>query len=345
MKSYYLKFPIIYIIIAFLTLNISCKEQSDEPENPFVPNEKPDNRKDGILLNVRGKGNFVYTKYKPLAEKPVNVHYYIPKTGDVAKMPILFAMHGAERTATAQLTSWTNLSEKYGFILIAPEFTAENGYTENDYQFGGIFESATSTKMRPEEEWTYQLIESIFDYIKFETDNTSETYNMFGHSAGAQFVHRFLWAMPKARINKAVAANPGSLTYPLIDGLQADDNIVYGWPYSIKNTSFATKERLNLFFSRQLFIQTGTADTRTDNSFPSNPPSMAQGGTRHERAHNFFKSCQNEAKNLNYALTIKLVDVKDAGHSSQQMVYGLPSPDLNKPDKRGEGNAYDLLFD
>lgn len=332
------------LFLALLILNCSCSDKTTDPKDDFIPTERPKNSKDGILTNVRGKGVFVYTKYKPLEKKPVNVHYYIPQKGDVSKMPILFAMHGSERTSTAQLISWTNLSEKYQFILIAPEFTKGNGYTENDYQFGGIFESASSTRVRPESEWTYQLIEALFDYIKIETDNTSETYNMFGHSAGAQFVHRFLWAMPNARVNRAVAANPGSFTYPLIGGIQGTDKKIYGWPYSILNTPFATEKRMSLFFSRQLFIQTGTADTRTDNSFPSNPPSDAQGGTRHERAHNFFECCRQQAKDIGVSLTIKLVDVKDAGHSSQQMVYGLSSPDVNRPETRGSGNAYDLLF-
>lgn len=329
---------------AILLLNCSCGDGNDDPENGFVPSERPGNQKDGILTNVRGKGVFVYSKYKPLESKPVNVNYYIPTKGDVSRMPILFAMHGSERTGKAQMTSWTNLAEQYRFILIAPEFTKENGYTENDYQFGGIFESASSKRLKPEAEWTYQLIESLFDYIRKETDNVSESYNMFGHSAGAQFVHRFLWAMPKARVYRAVAANPGSLTYPLVEGIRGTDGVSYGWPYSILDTPFANKERISLFFSRQLFIQTGTADTRTDNSFPSNPPSMAQGGTRHERAHNFFESCRKQAGDLGVSLTIKLVDVKDAGHSSQQMVYGLPSPDTNRPEIRGPGNAYDLLF-
>lgn len=334
------------IFIATLLLCVSCSEKNggDEPDTPFVPNRPQIIQKDGILTNVRGSGNFKYTKYEPLESKPVNVCYYIPTSGDVTTMPILFTMHGSERTSTAQLTAWSNIAEKYKFIVIAPEFTKENGYAENDYQFGGIFTSASSVTVRPEEEWTYQMIESIFDYIKRELDNTSELYNMFGHSAGGQFVHRFLWAMPNARVNRAVAANPGSLTFPLIDGIKGTDNRTYGWPYSILNTPFATKERLRLFFSRQLFIQTGTADTRTDNSFPSDAASMAQGGTRHERAHNFYNSCMQQAGSLGIPLTIKIVDVKDAEHSSQQMVYGLPSPDLKKPEQRGAGNAYDLLF-
>lgn len=346
--SHCLKFySITYIILFLAALLMSCSggAKKDEPDQPFVPKNPHTNvQKDGILAGVRGSGKFEYTKYAPLAGKPVNVHYYIPSSGDVTGMPLLFAMHGSERNANAQMNAWTSLAEKYGFILIAPEFTKENGYTENDYQFGGIFTSASSTTTRPEEEWTYQIIESIFDYIKRETDNTSETYNMFGHSAGGQFVHRYLWAMPKARVNRAVAANPGSLTYPLVDGIKGTDNKMYGWPYSIKNAPFAANDRLRLYFSRQLFIQTGTADTRTDNSFPSDAASMAQGGTRHERAHNFYQCCQQQANSLGVPLTIKIVDVKDAEHSTPQMVYGLKSPDTKKPESRGAGNAFDLLF-
>ena len=342
------------LILALASLCCSCSADSsflNDYDDEFVPSVRPKPEKDGMFAKRGTQAKFVYTKYEPLANKPVTVNYYIPKNGTVAEMPVLFAMHGAERTATAQLSAWTNLAETYKFILIAPEFFKPedvvdgDGYTENDYQFGGVFESKTSTTVRPEKQWTYQLIEEIFDYLKAETDNTSETYNMFGHSAGGQFVHRFLWAMPKARVNRAVAANPGSLTFPLKDGLKGTDNKIYGWPYSIYKSPFADDEHMKSFFSRQLFIQTGTADIdTTDSSFPKDAASMGQGDTRHERAHKFYDACVEQAKAMGITLKVKVADVEGAGHSTPQMVYGLPSPNTAKPETRGANNAYDLIF-
>ena len=45
-----------------------------------------------------------------------------------------------------------------------------------------------------------------FVTVKAATGNRSERYHLYGHSAGAQFVHRFLYFMPDARVAKAVAA-------------------------------------------------------------------------------------------------------------------------------------------
>ena len=47
--------------------------------------------------------------------------------------------------------------------------------------------------------------------MKAATGNRSERYFLYGHSAGAQFVHSFLYAMPQARV-AAVAG--GEIHFP-----------------------------------------------------------------------------------------------------------------------------------
>lgn len=167
----------------------------------------------------RGGGMMVFTGYGPMKEHPVNLYYYIPTQGNIKKMRVLVSMHGAERSGRIQRGVWRNLAEEYGFIVLAPEFKHDNGYLENGYQFGWVSEDPKIFRLRPREVWTYRLIEAIFDYFKEKTGNVSETYDMFGHSAGGQFVHRYLLAMPEARVGRAVAANPGNYTYPDERGL------------------------------------------------------------------------------------------------------------------------------
>lgn len=38
-----------------------------------------------------GEGKFTYKDYPPFADRPVDVHYYIPASGDVRRMPIVLS--------------------------------------------------------------------------------------------------------------------------------------------------------------------------------------------------------------------------------------------------------------
>ncbi len=152
---------VILIVAMFLSLTAATAQ------NPFY----------------RGAGDFVYTDYEPLKDKPVTVYFYIPTKGDIATMRVLFSMHGAERSGKIARDNWQDLAEADGFIVIAPEFSSQY-YKENDYQFGGVFTDKTFTELRPREQWTYSIIEPLFDYFVYHTNSLAEKYDMQGHSAG-----------------------------------------------------------------------------------------------------------------------------------------------------------------
>lgn len=303
-------------------------------------------------MSVRGTetgGTFEYDRYAPLKTKPVTVRYYLPSSGDLKRMPVLFALHGAERSAATQIKAWKPLAETYGFIVVAPEFTKERGYTENDYQFGGLLAQKNDTKLRPEKEWTFALIEALFDYVKRETDNTSARYALFGHSAGGQFVNRFMAAMPAARVSRAVAANPSSWAFPQAEGIEGTDGKNYGWPYSFKNTPFADAEALRRFYGRPLVVQIGTADNFDDGSMATDPASMAQGPHRYARARNFYDLCARQAAAEGVTLRIRIAEVEGAGHGTYGMVYGKAGVTGDNAARHvgdlGENSAYRLLFE
>lgn len=278
---------------------------------------------------THGAGSFEYTGYAPLKDKPITVFYYIPKEGDITQMKVLFSMHGAERNGLIQRGVWRNIAEEHGFIVIAPQFTHANGYLENDYQFGGVSESKKRFDLRPERTWTYKVLEALFDYFKESTGNQSVTYDMFGHSAGGQFVHRYLLMTPEARVGKAVAANPGNYTYPDDEGLYMPSGISMdepSWPFSLKDTPFATNKRLAAYFKRKMVILIGANDTASNiDKSPTAPVHLIQGKNRYERAMKYFDFCQATAKKKGMEFNWRLVEVPGAGHSSAQMVYGRPT--------------------
>ncbi len=297
---------------------------------------------------VRGATSTNVTKYSfdliytGLPTKPVRIHYYIPKTGDVTTMPVLFSMHGAERSATVQTNAWDSYAEKYGFIVIAPEFpksstVAEWGYSEsyneNAYQFGNVTTSSGSKTCNPEEKWAYNVIEAAFDHFKAAVGGTQTKYRMFGHSAGAQFVHRMVMMMPNARIERACAASPSAWTYPHPEGLKISSTQAIGWPYSPLNTPRANDDDMRTFLQKKMLIMVGDKDT-TSESLDVSDAANYQGPNRYERLLAYDYACQLRAAELGITCAFEMMVVEGKGHGTTGMVDG---------DSKGH-NAYSWLF-
>ena len=220
-----------------------------------------------------GDGIVSYTGYAPLASRPVRIHYHIPTGGNMSKMPVLFVFPGQERNAGDYLSAWRNEAEKRKIMVFAFEFP-EASYTTEQYIEGGMFNG--STLLNPSE-WTFAVVESVFDAVRKDTGSSQTTYDMWGHSAGAQFVHRYVTFVADARINRAVSANAGWYTLP-------DLNLAY--PYGLKNTGFSARG-LSSLFGRNLMIHLGTADT-SRSGLNTSSGAEAQGPNRYQRGTYYF---------------------------------------------------------
>ena len=291
----------------------------------------------------RGEDSFEYNPGGLFADRPVTVYTYIPETGDVTKMPILITLHGAERSGRNGIICWSEFAERDGFIVVSPEFS-KSMYSENDYQFGGVTDPETHL-LRPKAEWTYSIIEPLFDYIREKTGNTSETYHLQGHSAGGQFVHRFLLAVPDARVGTAVACNPGSWTWVDPSGRIGETSDVFTWPYSVQGTPMADRNNLASFFARKFYVCLGSLDTdTTDSSLPKDKASMCQGKYRLERGRNFFAAAEKIAGSFGLPFSWELSIVDGIGHQGRGMVYGKKTGSSYSADNYSETAAYYLIF-
>lgn len=342
----------IFFACAALVAILSCTVEADygtgiRPDAPsYIPKD--------CVFQTRGLVNtsvadapdkypsFKYKDYAPLSDKDVNVYYYIPTEGNVASMPVLFAFTGAEREGNTQLDAWQFFAETYQFVVINPQFTKED-WSENEYQFGGVTDKKGSETVQNMELWTYNVVESLFDYWLKEVEGTQKGYYMFGHSAGAQFVSRMVMAMPQARIIKAVAANPSTWPWPV--ALEAG-NTSYGWPYSIKNLPVGNDdELLKQVFSKKLYIQIGTNDTDVE-SLDVSAAANAQGSRRYDRGQNYYAKCKAVAEQKGIECAFEIAEVEGVGHSTWHMVYGYYKPTPSKVDvaSLGPNSAFILLF-
>jgi poly(3-hydroxybutyrate) depolymerase len=235
------------------------------------------------------------------------VWYYLPEHRD-AHTPILIVMHGVTRHAERYRNDWLPHAKKYGVILVTPEFSEKNFPGAAAYAYGGAIDA--HGQRRPKEQWTFSFLEPLFDQVKLATSNSTATYYLYGHSAGAQFVHRYLYFVPKARVAKAVAANAGWWTLP-------DFSIQF--PYGVKGRGLDVAS-VKKTLQAPLVILLGTADT--DPNHPElrrTPEAMAQGPYRLARGKFFYAAGQKEAEALGVPLRWSLAYAPGVAHEDKGM--------------------------
>lgn len=251
-----------------------------------------------------GKGTFIFIDQKGDPRKPLTIRYYKP-TNYSKSSKVLFIIHGVKRNAISHIKPWIEFAEKNNTLLLAPEFSEKYYPGSKGFAQGNI--------SLPSEKWTFSVIEHLFDHIKETTGNTNQNYDIYGHSAGGQFVHRMVLLMPDARINKAVAANAGWYTLPLF---------TEKFPYGLKNTQ-ANDTTLKGSFAKNLIILLGDKDTDPNHSqLRKTKKAMKQGTNRFDRGKFFFETAVTESKKLNTPLNWRLETVEGAAHENGKMVKG-----------------------
>ena len=77
-----------------------------------------------IALRIpNGAGSFVFADPQGNADRPITVYTYRPRRYRVND-PILFVMHGVLRNGREYRDQWIVEAERFGVLLIAPEFPA-----------------------------------------------------------------------------------------------------------------------------------------------------------------------------------------------------------------------------
>lgn len=163
-------------------------------------------------------------------------------------------MHGVSRNAETYAKRWEQQAQDLGFVLIVPHFDAESFPGGRRYNMGNVL--ARTGMVNPREEWSFTLLEVLFDAVRPALGSTVDGYYMYGHSAGAQFVHRavvFLGAGGlENRFLGAVAANAGFYSVPSYDAK---------YPYGLGMLEHLVQDAdIDLFLKAPLIIMLGGED-------------------------------------------------------------------------------------
>jgi poly(3-hydroxybutyrate) depolymerase len=256
------------------------------------------------LADAPASARFVFTGW----EGPdLPVWYQLPDTVS-ADTPVVFVMHGVNRDADRYRDEWAALARKHGFIVVVPQFSREDFPGSRGYNTG-YFSEKDGTP-RPRALWSFAAIEPLFDDVRRRFGTSDTRYDIYGHSAGAQFVHRYVLFMPEARIGRAIAANAGWYTMP--------DRMI-AFPYGLGETP-VDAAGLKQSLGQPLTVLLGTADTdREDKDLRKTPEADAQGPHRYARGQAFYAAGQKAATDAGAAFGWRLERVPGIGHSNAGM--------------------------
>lgn len=269
-----------------------------EPPRCQTPQTVPD------AMAARGVQRFVFSGWSGPA-LPV---WYVRPAGTPPSAPVLFVFHGVRRDADRYLAEWIDVAEREQVVVVVPEFTCDGFPGAPNYNHGRLIDRA-GRAVTPSER-TFAVIEPLFDALREREGLVAGTYWMFGHSAGAQFVHRYIMTGNGRRLERAVSANAGSYMYP-------DDR--FAWPFGTRSLpdGIWAPERA---YAVPMVILLGTADNDPDYpSLPRDPEAMAQGPHRLARGLAFAATTRADAarRGLSYAWDCRLVP--GVGHENGRM--------------------------
>ena len=228
----------------------------------------------------------------------VEIYYISPDVID-ENTKVIFVIHGNSRNAEDYLSEWRPYIANKNVIVVAPKFTKES------FKYFALLEMAQSSGKvnKDESEYINNSISLIFNFIKSKFSLNTQTYSMFGHSAGAQFTHRYMLLSHDKRISSAVIANAGWYTF--ISTAE--------FPYGIKNAPIKiSSDHIRWYTASKVNLLIGSDDIGFK-SLNTSKGAQIQGINRYERANNYFNTLIKEAEKNNYVLrwNFKVLDNVD----------------------------------
>lgn len=254
-----------------------------------------------------GAGSHAFTDPRPGPRREVTVFTYRPASF-TAQSPILIVMHGRNRNGADYRDQWSAEAERRGVLVAVPQFSEAQYAHPHDYNYGAM--TRPDGAVRPREEWLFPVVDAIFEDVRRRAGSKRERYFLFGHSAGAQVVHRLATFAWSPLIERAITANAGSYTLPLADE---------SFPFGLGGTALGD-EALRALFSRPLLVLLGDRDNDPEHyQLPREPGAMRQGPHRLARGLHYVETARREAQRLGVALAWQVATAPGVAHSVGDM--------------------------
>ncbi|TPV96636.1 MAG: lamin tail domain-containing protein [Myxococcales bacterium FL481] len=244
---------------------------------------------------------------------------------DPATGGIWFVVHGNGRTAEEAMYLAAPIAERYDLLVIAPRYPEIFYEDSEDFSVGVGVGRLPTPGLFDREEWlssaefSHAEVEHVFEAVRSYYGGSQAAYYLYGHSAGAQFVHRLLTFLPNYRIHRAAASSSGWYTLPISDSLD-NENLLF--PYGLTATPWEDADLRNLF-AAPFTLLVGAEETGTPEDLPNlrdTDPAMAQGENRLERAQNYRQVAEERADELAVPFDWGYAEVLGADHGKNKLM-------------------------
>ena len=237
----------------------------------------------------------------------MRIYYFKPHRYH-ADRPVVFVMHGVKRNARDYLNAWKELAQLHNLLVVVPEFSKKQFPGSRSYNLGNVF--ARGGALNSASEWSFTIIDQLFAKFADLFGSACSRYSIFGHSAGAQYVHRMILLSPQSPFDMAIAANAGWYTLP---------DLNQAWPYGLHGTSL-NEDAVLTPFARKLVVLLGEKDNDPHGKYLNRSrEAMAQGPHRLARGQNFDAEAKRAAKRLGVSYSWERRTIKSVGHDHRRM--------------------------
>ena len=282
-----------------------------------------------IIRISKGSGSFFISGGIGHENDVIKVYYHKPKNM-TSRSKILMVIPGAGRNGDDYRDSWVEASEKHSVLIISPSYP-EKRYSYGDYHLGGMVKNLNLEKgvrfkkntnqvhinedvvrfnfNTNKNEWIFNDFDRIFKIVKKATKSKQKKYDMFGHSAGGQILHRFVLMQPKSKANRILASNSGTYTLP-------DD--VTKFPFGMSGID---NKQLKRSFRKNLILFLGELDNEreTGGTLLRSKTVDKQGTNRLARGGYFYNKSVKTAQQSNMTFNWELKIIPAIGHNQKEM--------------------------
>lgn len=282
---------------------------------------------------ARGRGTFLVAGGIGHEAHRITVAYYMPSRFS-ATSRILLVLPGSGRDPADYLEPWIARAEQAD-VLVAALGYPDVHYDFAAYHLGGTVRdlqirnappavngvSPSVLRLRDEdisftvdprrERWIFRDFDRIFRFIATATGSRETQYDIFGHSAGGQILHRLALFHPASSARRIVAGNAGFYTLPTLDEP----------PLSGMQGTGITERELAAALGAPLLVLLGALDNDPERGgiHLHTPKIDRQGDNRLARGKSFFAQGERKAREMKVPFGWRLQVVPGVGHDHEGM--------------------------
>lgn len=254
-----------------------------------------------------GTGDFKFCMTTDGFNDTIQVFYHIPADFDRAGMPVVMGFHGNDRDCSYWVNTWKEYADRDGFMFFIPWFTHKDFPTRRYQELGVRNENGDFTVPK---ERTSALVDSIINYVIKASGTGHDKVTVYGHSAGGQFVHRYMLVNDSPFVGKAIIGNPGWFTFPTCNE---------PYSYGLKDFPEIDNNRIRNMLAKNVILQLAEGDTIRESFLRKTPEADRQGLNRLERGNRFFDTLESIADDKNWDFNWRKVYVPEVGHDAVGM--------------------------